>query len=124
MRAHAALAHALASATRHGSEAATQFAHALAAADASRIPADLRAVVVAEADWLLAQGKVGEAATLGERLAGWVARDYDCALLRLRIVHALGDAALWQAGLARVRALAGEREVPAALQQPPDAPSA
>jgi hypothetical protein len=80
-------------------------------------------VVVPEVDWLLDQGKVGEAATLGERLAGWVARDYDCALLRLRIFHALGDRALWQAELARVRALAGEREVPASLQASP-APAA
>lgn len=121
VRAHAALAHALVAVAQRG-DAATHFAHALAAADASRVPSDLRAVVVPEVEWLLGLGKVGEAATLGERLAGWVARDYECALLRLRIFHALGERALGQAELARVRALAGDRGIPAALlQEPPPA---
>src|SRR5690606_27280291 len=118
VQAHAALAHALAAVAR-GLDAAAPFARALAEADASRIPADLRMVVAAKVDWLLARGEVGEAAALAERVAGWVARDYACALLRLRVVHALGDRAAWQAELARVRALAGERTLPATLEQAP-----
>jgi biopolymer transport protein ExbB/TolQ len=42
-------------------------------------------------------------------------RDYEAALLQLRVYHALRKPAAWTAALAQARALAGERVVPADL---------
>ena len=53
------------------------------------------------------------------RVAPWAARDYDCALLQVRLFHALGEPAAWSKALAQARELAGERELPADLVEPP-----
>jgi DNA-binding winged helix-turn-helix (wHTH) protein/tetratricopeptide (TPR) repeat protein len=99
--------------------AGSAYALALGAADTLRIPLDLREVVRAYARWLIGRGDLARAGALAERVAGSAARDYESALLQLRVHHALGDTALWRSALARVRALAGERVVPAELTVPP-----
>ena len=53
------------------------------------------------------------------RVARWADRDFDCALLQAGLYHALGQRATWQTALARARSLAGERTIPASLQNPP-----
>jgi DNA-binding winged helix-turn-helix (wHTH) protein len=105
-----------------GGEAGSVYKQALAEADALRIPLDLRDVVRAYADWLVRSGDLARAGAIAERVSGWAARDYDSALLQLRIQHALGDANLWRGALARARALAGERRIPDDFARLPAAP--
>jgi len=105
-----------------GGEAGTVYKQALAEADALRIPLDLREVVRAYADWLVRSGDLARAGAIAERVSGWAARDYDSALLQLRIQHALGDTNLWRGALARARALAGERRIPDDFARLPSAP--
>jgi hypothetical protein len=95
--------------------AGASYTQALDAADTLRIPQDLRETVGAYATWLMARGDLARASALGERIAGAAARDYDSALLQLRIHHALGDETLWRNALVRARSLAGERTIPAEL---------
>jgi hypothetical protein len=54
-------------------------------------------------------------------LAGWADRDYEAALLQLRVYHALHKPAAWSAALTQARALAGERAIPADLATLPPA---
>ena len=112
-----ALARAIA--TADGPDAATLHQRALDLADASQVPQDLRDATVAYATWLIGQHDLARAASLAERLAGSVAHDYPSALLRLRVYRALGNEALTRSALERVRALAGDRVIPADLP-PPD----
>ena len=104
-----------------GPDAAALYERALGLADATQVPQDRRDAVVAYATWLIGQHDLAHAASLAERLAGPVAHDYASALLRLRLYHALGNDALTQSALERVRALAGDRRIPADLL--PSAPS-
>ena len=46
-------------------------------------------------------------------------RDFDSALLQLRVQRALGDPALWRNALTRAQPLAGDRAIPSDLLQPP-----
>jgi DNA-binding winged helix-turn-helix (wHTH) protein/tetratricopeptide (TPR) repeat protein len=92
---------------------------ALADADALRIPIDLREVVQSYVGWLVRSGDLARAGAVAERIAAWVASDYESALLLLRVHHALGDENLWRGALARARVLAGERAIPAELLAPP-----
>jgi len=105
-----------------GGAADGAYRQALAEADALRIPLDLREVVRAYAEWLVRSGELARAGALAERVAAWAARDYDSALLQLRIQHALGDADLWRGALVRARALAGERRIPDDFARLPAAP--
>ncbi len=99
--------------------AGNAYARLLAEADALRIPFDLREVAAAYAGWLVRSGDLAHASAVAERVAGWSARDYESAVLRLRIQHALGDSTLWRGALSRASALAGEREMPADLSGDP-----
>lgn len=100
-------------------EAGKAYAHALAEAEALRIPIDLREAARAYADWLVHRGDLAQASAVAERIAGWTSRDFDSTLMRLRIQHALGDVALWRGALTRAQALAGERPIPAELTTSP-----
>lgn len=95
--------------------AGTWYARALGEADALRIPLDLREVAIAYATWLIGRGEHGRAGALAERVAGFAARDFDSALLQVRVQQAMGNEALWRSALARARALAGDRVIPPAL---------
>jgi DNA-binding winged helix-turn-helix (wHTH) protein len=91
------------------------YAQALGEADALRIPLDLREVASEYSAWLVRSGDLARAGATAERVAGWAARDYDSALVQLRVQRALGDENLWRGALVRARALAGERAIPAEL---------
>ena len=115
-----ALAEAEWSASRGDDDnAGTLFARALAMAEARGVPADVGGVSEAYGPWLLAHGRVREAGDVIGRVAPWAERDYASALLQVRLFHALGEPAAWSKALAGARLLAGERELPAELVEPP-----
>jgi DNA-binding winged helix-turn-helix (wHTH) protein len=119
---YAHLAAADVAAARGDASAGTTYAAALTEADAMRIPLDIREAASAYADWLVARHDLAGASATAERVTHWAARDYDSALVQLRVQRALGDEALWRASLARALALAGERSIPGALATAPAAP--
>jgi len=107
-------------ATRDASEeTGRRYAQALASASRRGVPADLVAAVAAQAGWLLAAGRSAEAAALAGRVAPWAERDYDCALLQVAVLQALGPQRTWSEALRRTQALAGERTIPEALTRAP-----
>jgi DNA-binding winged helix-turn-helix (wHTH) protein/tetratricopeptide (TPR) repeat protein len=118
----AALASAEQATAEHRRDEATHaFTTALGDAERWAVPADLAAVAVSYGSSLIAAGDFERASTVIGRVARWADRDFDCALLQANLYHALGQRATWQTALARARALAGERMIPAALQNPPAA---
>jgi hypothetical protein len=102
--------------TGDGDGAEVAYRDAVAAADASRLPADLLLVAQAYGGALLEAGDTARASALIGRVAPWAARDFDAALLQVRLHHALGQREPWQAALGQALALAGERQVPAELR--------
>jgi DNA-binding winged helix-turn-helix (wHTH) protein/tetratricopeptide (TPR) repeat protein len=104
--------------------AAAWFGFATATAERRGVPAEIVAAVAAAAPRLLVAGKETRAAELIGRVASWAGRDFDCALLQLRLYHALGQREAWFDALRGAQALAGEREIPAELLAPrADAPA-
>lgn len=103
----------------HTEAAGTAYAQMLALADRGRVPADVLAVCQSYVAWLIASQDLTRATDVAERVAGWAPQDYDAALLQLQLYHALGRTSAWRSALARVRALAGERVIPAAWQSAP-----
>src|SRR5690606_27297492 len=103
------------------SAAAAWFRFAAASADRRGVPAEIVAVVEAQAPRLLASGNRDAAAALIGRVASWASRDFDCAMLQLRLYHALGQREAWFDALRQAQALAGEREIPGALLTPNEA---
>jgi DNA-binding winged helix-turn-helix (wHTH) protein/tetratricopeptide (TPR) repeat protein len=95
------------------------FRAALAAAETAGVPATLAAVAAAAVPALIAHGRLDEARALAGRVAPWAARDYDCALVQVRVLHAAGAVDAWRAALATALALAGERVPPASLTRLP-----
>jgi DNA-binding winged helix-turn-helix (wHTH) protein/tetratricopeptide (TPR) repeat protein len=100
--------------------AARWFRYAAASADRRGVPAEIVGVAVAYAPVLLAGGRAEEAATLIGRVASWSGRDFDCALLQLRLFHALDQREPWFNALRQAQALAGEREIPQSLLTLPE----
>ncbi|MBB5208393.1 winged helix-turn-helix domain-containing protein [Chiayiivirga flava] len=94
---------------------------AIAAAGESGVPATLAAVAETAVPALLELGRPDEARALAGRVASFAANDFDCALVQVRVLHADGAVDAWRAALETAQALAGEREVPAALRTPPSA---
>ncbi len=99
--------------------ASTAFAEAARRATAERVPFDALRVAEVEVDWHLARNDLESAMLAAARAADAARVDFDAALLQLRVRHALGQVEPWSAALVRVRALAGEREVPAGLAVSP-----
>jgi len=114
-RFYARLATADVAAAGGAAAAGTLYQQALADADALRIPMDTREAAGAYSAWLIGAGDLSAAGATAERVTGWAARDYESALVQLRVQRALGDENLWRSSLARALALAGERQIPAAL---------
>jgi DNA-binding winged helix-turn-helix (wHTH) protein/tetratricopeptide (TPR) repeat protein len=83
---------------------------ALALAEERGIPAEIAAVVVAHAGWLLERGRNDEASALVGRAAPWAGQDFDLAILQARLLQALGQGEQAQAARERAAALAGERQ--------------
>jgi DNA-binding winged helix-turn-helix (wHTH) protein/tetratricopeptide (TPR) repeat protein len=97
------------------------YRHAAASADRRGVPSEIVAVAEAYAPVLLAAGHREEAATIVGRVASWSAHDFDCALLQLRLFHALDEREPWFNALRQTQSLAGEREIPQALLTLPEA---
>ncbi|MBN8727101.1 MAG: winged helix-turn-helix domain-containing protein [Xanthomonadales bacterium] len=95
--------------------AAAWFNAAVAAADRRGVPAEIVAVAAARAPALLAAGRDAEAAAMIGLVAPWASRDFDAALLQVRLFHALDQHEAWFNALREAQRLAGEREIPAGL---------
>ena len=98
----------------------TWYRHAAASADRRGVPSEIVAVAEAYAPVLLAAGHREAAATIVGRVASWSAHDFDCALLQLRLFHALDEREPWFNALRQTQSLAGEREIPQALLTLPE----
>jgi len=83
------------------------------------VPIDIRAVATSYGDFLLGAADLAQAGIVIGRLAPWTGSDFACALMQVRLYHALAQREAWQTALAQARALAGERSIPAALEAPP-----
>jgi len=100
-------------------EADRAWQQALTLADADGTPRTIALVVQSWATSLVARDRLGDAAALAGRVGAWAAEDFDCAVLQLRLAHALGEPTAWRNALAAARELAGERPIPPALATPP-----
>ncbi|MDH5824758.1 winged helix-turn-helix domain-containing protein [Luteimonas sp. RD2P54] len=105
---------------RHA-DAEAGYRAAVARAEQQGIPGSIAQAVLAYAPWLIERGELAEATALVGRIAPWARRDFDLALLQLRLFHALGQAESWEQALQDARRLAGERPIPGPLQRPPAA---
>lgn len=111
----------LAAASASPAEAEREFAAALADAEARTLPAQTLLVAGAMIPYQLAHGQIDAArATLG-RLGPAAGQNFEAALLQVRVHQASGRVEAWADALRRARALAGERRIPAGLQQVPAA---
>ncbi|MFC4821787.1 winged helix-turn-helix domain-containing protein [Dokdonella ginsengisoli] len=95
------------------------FDRALAKAEDVGLPVLVSLVAQSYVDWLLAHQRRDKAAELAGRVAVWANDDYESALIRVKVFHALGSTDAWRQSLGRARELAGERVVPARLTLPP-----
>lgn len=100
-------------------EAEHQFAQALKTAEANGTPAPFVQVATAYVDWLLKRGRLEPSTDLAGRVAVWARHDFDSALLRVAVFHALGRRDNWATALQHAQELAGERTIPPALRVPP-----
>ena len=100
-------------ALRDGPAGEPGYRDALALAEQRAIPAEIAAAVEAYARWRLARGQTAEAGGLAGRVAPWADQDFGLALLQVALYARLGQREQWEAALARARALAGERPIPA-----------
>lgn len=122
MPVYAALAQAEQAWSERKPEAArVAYDDALARAAKDDVPADTAEVVVSYGSRLIAAGELERASAVVGLAARWVERDFRSALLQARYYRALGERDAWRAALQRAQSLAGERPLPAALAQPPDA---
>jgi DNA-binding winged helix-turn-helix (wHTH) protein/tetratricopeptide (TPR) repeat protein len=108
-----------AAALGHLAEADRAWQQALTLADTDGVPRTIALVVQSWATSLVARNRLGEAAALAGRVGAWAVEDFDCAVLQLRLAHALGEPKAWRNALAAARELAGERAIPPALAAPP-----
>jgi DNA-binding winged helix-turn-helix (wHTH) protein/tetratricopeptide (TPR) repeat protein len=117
--------HRLLRALQAGPAGEADYRAALALAERRAIPAEIATAVEAYARWRLARGQIAEAGGLAGRAAPWAEQDFGLALLQVALYARLGQHEQWEAALARARALAGERPIPAELLAPlPPGPAA
>jgi DNA-binding winged helix-turn-helix (wHTH) protein len=114
---YAALVLATRGRARNDAATATrQYERALAAAEQGGVPATVADAAIAYAGWLLEHGDTRRAAEVGGRVARWADRDFACAELQVALYQALGREDLRVDALRQADALAGERQVSAALR--------
>lgn len=119
---HARLAEAeQAAAERRYTAADPLYEDALRAANAQNVPADIADVARSWATSLIARGELIRAAPVAGQLARFAAQDFGCALLQVRLYHALAQNEAWRSALEHARALAMERAIPPELAVPPKA---
>lgn len=116
--------HTLLLARQASAEGAPERAHslyetALRHAEQQGIPATLLWVIADFAGRQLQQGQLQAASGLIGRVLHWAERDFDAALLRTTLFHSRNDTEAWARSLATTRQLAGERQIPPHLLQPP-----
>lgn len=99
-------------------EAESSLREGLQRATALRDLREQRQAALALTGLLSAQGRSGEVLSLAAPLAVQVSRDYDTALLFVRLHREQSDAENWRSALHNASALAGERRVPEALSLP------
>jgi hypothetical protein len=95
------------------------YGQAVNLAERRGVPAVIAEVAESYGSWLLAEGRSDRASAVIGRVSPWAARDFGCALLQVELYRSLGKAGPWARALAQARALAGERDLPPALRQPP-----
>lgn len=96
-------------------EALEQLRIAQAHAEARGVPIDVVAVAAALGPMLLREGRVDESAAVIGRVAVWADHDFTSAVLQARLVRQHASTDRGDTALDRVRALAGERRIPAEL---------
>ena len=104
-----------AAATGADAAALAAFTQAWSAAEARRVPFDLLQAARSYLDYLIRKGDLVTASVIAGRVSAWADRDYDAAIVQLRLYHALGESTAWRTSLAQARKLAGERAVPPEL---------
>lgn len=101
--------------------AASWFDKALQLALQLGVPAYTAEAALTYANALLDHDRTGPATEIASRVFPWADRDFDCALLKLRLYHRLAQADGWRKALIQAQALAGERPIPSPLAVSPDA---
>ena len=101
------------------SDADVAYREALRRAEDTNLPLTIAMVIESHAAALIERGQLADAAALVGRVGAWGENDYDCALLQLRLAHALGERNAWENALVNARRLAGERVIPAKLAEAP-----
>ena len=86
---------------------------AMGLAEQRGAPAELVEVARVYVPWLIRRERLEDADALVARLAPWMARCYDCALLDWQLAEASGNTVLATEARARAGRLAGERPLPA-----------
>ncbi|HEX3760967.1 MAG TPA: transcriptional regulator [Kofleriaceae bacterium] len=115
---YAALLRAEQAAVDGATAARAAFEQALALADAGSVPDHVLQVASAYAAYLIGGREQTALAAVAGRVAAWAPRDYEAALLQLRVHRATGDVDAWRSTRALAHVLAGERELPAELAAP------
>lgn len=117
---HARLAQAEQAEGAHRPDEADQrYQSALAMANQDGVPVDVADVSISYADALIARGDLERAVPVAGLVDRHAARNYDAAVLQVRLYRALGQTEAWRSALAHARALAGERPLPAELATEP-----
>jgi tetratricopeptide (TPR) repeat protein len=111
-------------AAHDGDGAWRRYAAALTLAEQRGVPEDIVGVITSYGNALIADGDFDRASAVIGRATRWSERNFDCALLQTRLYRALGEPDAWRTALARARALAGERAIPAPLDRAPDTAAA
>jgi tetratricopeptide (TPR) repeat protein len=93
-------------------EAARRYVEARDLAERRGVPADVALVAASYGDWLLRHGRLHDAGTVIGRVSAWADRDFDCAVLQLRLFDALQQGDARAKALQAATALAGERTIP------------
>ena len=102
-----------------GNDPTDLYRRALELAEKRGQPADIALIAGSFGPWLLKHGETERAGAVIGRVAAWAARDYDCAVLQVAIYHALRQEGPWRTALDHARTLAGDRNIPQVLLQPP-----
>lgn len=98
---------------------AQKYESVLAATTTSSSPAVVAEVVSSYANALIDAGELERASAVAGQVARYADRNFACALLQVRLYHALGRRGAWQTALEKARSLAGERLIPPSLATPP-----
>lgn len=96
-----------------------QFASAWTQAQALDVPAVNVRVASAMVPYLLTHGQAEAAGAIVGRVTPAAGQDFDAAVLRVRLHHAMGRVQAWADALDDARRLAGERSIPAELRAAP-----